>query len=224
MLLARLAFSLAFLTGQSSTMILYNPRIELTPGGILSSEYRNEPFSSSPMLDITTTVHLQSPPFNFNNLLYKGKVSGSNTIIGLALYPNFFSGFRRLVGSLRYFGYQGHIILGVNSQLPKLEFEYLKKNEVTLFSVQSSECQASALNTHREPGIIRGRCSADIPDLKLEWGRYEMARRWLIDCETCTGWAMVLDTRDIFFQDDPVSALLPSSPSFPSPPLLFSFL
>lgn len=34
-----------------------------------------------------------------------------------------------------------------------------------------------------------------------------MARRWLGACETCTGWSMVIDTRDIFFQADPFVSL-----------------
>ena len=142
----------------------------------------------------------------------QAEVRGRNAVIGLALYHNFFSGFSRLVGSLRHYGYDGHIILGVNPQLPLEELEFLKRNKVTLYGVEASECDSSALNGRQERGMIRGKCSKDIPNLKLEWGRYEMARRWLTECETCTGWSMIVDTRDIFFQADPVGlSLLPRS-------------
>jgi hypothetical protein len=234
--LALIALSLLLTAHSSLPETGYRPHIEISQDGSLSSDYRNEPIRYSSPLEISAaTAHLPAPPFHLNNLLHQGKATGSNTIIGLALYPNFFAGFRRLVGSLRYFGYEGQIILGVNPHLPNQELEYLKRYQVTLYSVQSSECHASALNSQREPGIIRGKCSSDIPDLKLEWGRYEMARRWLIECKACTGWAMVLDTRDIFFQGDPVSflsalpcsALLcpllisaPSSRSYKDSPLL----
>ena len=37
--------------------------------------------------------------------------------------------------------------------------------------------------------------------------RFELARQWLQACQTCTGWSMVMDTRDSFFQADPLLAL-----------------
>ena len=141
-----------------------------------------------------------------NNQIYLSQnISSSNSIIGLALYKNFLSGFHRLVGSLRGIGYHGHIILGVNSLISSKELNYLKRNEVTLYGVEIIDCHQSAMISNQENhGIIRGKCSKDLPNLKLEWGRYEMARRWLEECKECIGWSMIIDTRDIFFQADPV--------------------
>jgi hypothetical protein len=164
--------------------------------------YRNLPSHQNPK-DISS-YPIPSPS---KNQIHEGGAIGHNSIIGLALYNNFLSGFRRLVGSLRATGYNGQILLGVNPKLPKEEFEYLKRNNVTLYGVTTADCSASALNSHHEHGIIRGKCSEDIPDLKLEWGRFEMARRWLHECELCTGWSLLIDTRDIFFQADPVTSL-----------------
>jgi hypothetical protein len=207
-----LVIFLTFLQGtEESDRENFNPVIGIK--GDLS-HYRNDPDYHQPR-DILTTS-LPNPPFPTNNLMNKADVKGKNAIIGLALYRNFLSGFYRLVGSLRHHGYEGHIILGVNPQLPLEELEFLKRNEVTLYSVTTSECDSSALNSRVEKGIIRGRCSKDIQNLKLEWGRYEMARRWLTECEECSGWSMIVDTRDIFFQADPVSCDVNTNTSFSS--------
>ncbi|KAL7427000.1 hypothetical protein ACHAXH_002114 [Discostella pseudostelligera] len=133
---------------------------------------------------------------------------GSNAILGLASYPRFFPGWMRLVGSLRNNGYDGHIIMGVNPAIPIKEQEYLNAMNVTYYAVDIANCSASILDGVSNTGnAVRAICSAGLEDLKLEWGRFEMARRWLHACKTCTGWSMVIDTRDIFFQNDPFASL-----------------
>jgi hypothetical protein len=133
---------------------------------------------------------------------------GNNAIVGLASYPKFMDGWRKLVGSLRMNGYDGHIIVGVNKDIPEDEREYLDKMGVTYYAVQTANCSSSILNEDEDTSNkVRSVCSHGLEDLKLEWGRYEMARRWLKACKACTGWSMVIDTRDIFFQRDPFSSL-----------------
>lgn len=140
--------------------------------------------------------------------------SGSkhNAIVGLASYPKFLPGWKMLVGSLRNNGYDGHIIVGVNPAIPTVEREYLDAMNVTYYAIEIANCSASILDgqsdsvTNNE-NAVRAKCSSGLEDLKLEWGRFEMARRWLHACESCTGWSMVIDTRDIFFQSDPFASL-----------------
>ncbi|KAL7536813.1 hypothetical protein ACHAWF_005572, partial [Thalassiosira exigua] len=145
---------------------------------------------------------------------------GPNAILGLASYPKFMDGWRKLVGSLRINGYDGHIIVGVNPAIPPDEREYLDRMGVTYYAVEASNCSASILHGTSDTGnAVRAKCSRGMEDLKLEWGRYEMARRWLGACKTCTGWSMVIDTRDIFFQADPFASL--GSPRAATHDLLF---
>eukprot|EP00970_Alexandrium_tamarense_P005741 scaffold934_cov191-Alexandrium_tamarense.AAC.22 len=124
-------------------------------------------------------------------------------------------GWRKLVGSLRMNGYEGHIIMGVSVEIPLGEREYLDKMGVTYYAVETVNCSAAIL----EGGVadtnngVRSVCSKGLEEFKLEWGRYEMARRWLRACESCTGWSMVIDTRDIFFQRDPFVSLGDASSS-----------
>ncbi len=161
-------------------------------------------------------------------LLHRSPIPpGNDAILGLASYPKFETGWRRLVGSLRNAGYDGHVILGVNPNIPRVEREYLDRMGVTYYAVEVVECDPSILDDAKGGGeedggegggkeekekgkganAVRARCSGGLDDLKLEWGRYEMARRWLSACESCTGWTMVLDTRDVFFQSDPFASL-----------------
>mmetsp|Transcript_20348 Transcript_20348/g.43599 ORF Transcript_20348/g.43599 Transcript_20348/m.43599 type:complete len:492 (+) Transcript_20348:63-1538(+) len=134
---------------------------------------------------------------------------GSNAILGLASYPEFMDGWRKLVGSLRMNGYDGHVIVGVNPAIPRDERDYLDRMGVTYYAVEVANCTASILEGSSDAGknAVRAKCSRGMEDLKLEWGRFEMARRWLGACESCTGWSMVIDTRDIFFQADPFASL-----------------
>jgi hypothetical protein len=79
---------------------------------------------------------------------------------------------------------------------------------VTYYAVATVNCSSSILQGVEETGnAVRAKCSRGLENLKLEWGRYEMARRWLRACDTCTAWSMVIDTRDIFFQANPFLSL-----------------
>ena len=142
---------------------------------------------------------------------------GSGAVLGLASYPGgFAAGWRRLVGSLRRSGYDGHVIMGVHPDIPPEERDYLDGMGVTYYAVEVARCDPSILGGDAEGGAaaggggknsVRSMCSGGLEDMKLEWGRYEMARRWLRACVTCTGWSMVIDTRDVFFQSDPFASL-----------------
>lgn len=141
-------------------------------------------------------------------LLHEGCPPGRNAVMGLAAYPSAMDTFVNMVGSLRNTGYDGHIILGVHSKIPADEQEYLKKMDVTFYAVEFVACHDSILtNGNDENNVVRGLCSKGLEKLKLEWGRFEMARQWLYACEKCTGWSLVMDTRDVFFQVNPFDSL-----------------
>jgi len=167
-------------------------------------------------IDQLTAAHVPRPA---ERLLHVAPTPpGNNVVLGLASYPTFMVGWTRLVGSLRNSGYDGHIIMGVNPDIPQMERDYLDKMGVTYYAIDVVNCTTTTVSSaasstttatdgETTKNTVRAKCSRGLRDLKLEWGRYEMARRWLYHCSTCTGWAMVLDTRDVFFQSNPFSTL-----------------
>ena len=179
-------------------------------------------------------------------LLHEAHPAGNDAVMGLAAYkgidliylmqiftyslcissPRDISGniraFKRIVGSLRATGYDGHIILGVSKDISTEEIAYLKENQVTMYIVDFVECDDTISTGGAVKGAIRGKCSKGLENLKLEWGRFEMCRQWLYACKACTGWSLVMDTRDIFFQAHPFADLPKASPSQkPKEDLLF---
>jgi hypothetical protein len=93
--------------------------------------------------------------------------------------------------------------------------------DVTIYIIDIVDCDSSILEDNENiKGAIRGKCSKGLETLKLEFGRYEMARQWLNDCTACTGWSLVMDTRDTFFQDHPFRDL--GDPSTSNINLFFS--
>lgn len=149
-------------------------------------------------------------PLPAEKILHQAPIPPStNAIVGLASYPHFMDGWRKLVGSLRTNGYNGHIIVGVNPNIPQVERDYLDKMGVTYYAIEVANCTSSIMDgvSTSTKNTVRAKCSSGLENLKLEWGRFEMARRWLHACKSCTGWSMVIDTRDIFFQSDPFATL-----------------
>ena len=55
----------------------------------------------------------------------------------------------------------------------------------------------------RRPAVVATPARRSYEDLKLEWGRYQMWLTWLEWCTECTGWTLVSDARDVFFQRSP---------------------
>jgi len=152
-------------------------------------------------------------------LLHQSHPPGHDSIMGLAAWPSAMDIFQKLVGSLRTSGFDGHIILGVHEHLPFEEKKYLIKMDVTFYAVPFVKCNDSIATGGGGSGV-RGYCSKSHEDLKLEWGRFEMALEWLHACEQCTGWTLVCDTRDLFFQANPF-ANLPSPPNTSPYELMF---
>ena len=140
-------------------------------------------------------------------LRHQASPPGHDAILGLAAYPKNMGTWRRLVGSLRNTGYDGHIIFGVHSEIPPEEEVYLKEMDVTYYEVEFVDCDESIGGANAGKDAVRTKCAKGYEQLTLEWGRFEMARRWLHACEQCTGWNLVMDTRDVFFQAHPFASL-----------------
>ncbi len=174
-----------------------------------------EQYTNKPFVGLSTTTQVQSRlekamqrPINTPyGLRHQANPPGADAVMGLAAYPRNMKTFRRLVGSLRHTGYDGHIILGVHSKIPLNEENFLIKMDVTMYNVEMVVCDESISTGGNVKGNIRGKCSTGLENLKLEWGRFEMARQWLNACKQCTGWSLVMDTRDLFFQAHPFKDL-----------------
>jgi hypothetical protein len=108
----------------------------------------------------------------------------------------------RFVGTLRKV-YDGHIILGVHPRISDREFEYLKSMDVTMYAVETAECDLPFKVSGDGNNAVRDKCTKLQPKLKMEWARYALAHQWLQECVACTGFAMHCDVRDSFFQAHP---------------------
>lgn len=147
------------------------------------------------------------------HLMHKATVPGKDAV--MALFTNAgIGGFRNYVGSLRATGYDGHIILGVTMPLPKHEEEYLIRRNVTFFGVMQTQCDATMKKSAGQH--IRDVCAEGYEDLKLEWGRYQMWQKWLEWCTECTGWTLVSDARDLYFQARPFDDMPPAATANPN--------
>jgi hypothetical protein len=160
------------------------------------------------IIQTSVTKAINRPVDKPYGLVHEAHPPGHNVVMGLASYPNAMGIFERMVGSLRTTGYDGHIILGVHSNITVNEQEYLKKMGVTFYTVEYVTCDKSIQVKGNDKGmVVRSLCAKGLEKLKLEWGRFEMCRQWLHACDKCTGWALVMDTRDVFFQANPFGRL-----------------
>ena len=187
-------------------------------------QYVNDPV----VVNATRVVQALPDPSHPGGLLHQPppQLSG-NTVVGLATYSFFMSGFQRLVGSLRVAAnFTGNIILGVSPDISTAELGYLKSMDVTLYTIEVSDCDSRfygpGVSSSRKKdkdkrvggGLMRGRCVKGLEHLKIEMARFELARQWLHACPNCDGWALVMDTRDVIFQSDPLAALGDPSTAF----------
>jgi len=111
------------------------------------------------------------------------------------------------VGSLRKTGYDGRIILGVESDLNEDGRQYLVSQNVTLIGIKSVPCivvlQAIKNQSDQQNSELSS-CGQGYEDLYFEESRFAMALDWLEWCGgRCEGWAIVSDSSDTYFQADP---------------------
>eukprot|EP00041_Stephanoeca_diplocostata_P029528 m.874652 g.874652 ORF g.874652 m.874652 type:complete len:400 (-) comp23576_c0_seq18:306-1505(-) len=115
------------------------------------------------------------------------------------------------IGSLRATGYPGKIIIGVASDVPVEVKDYLEEQRVETKVVKFGPCTFQ--NYTKKDGTLaekynkKQKCDIDHPDYKIQWGRFNLAAKWLQECADCTDGVMFTDVRDAFFQRDPFAAV-----------------
>lgn len=128
--------------------------------------------------------------------------SAKSVVIGLASGYNL-DVYKRFVGSLRATGFNGHIILGISSDPPQDVTDYLQQQNVTTKPVDIGRCTYYNATMENGKPLLNQKCATSYPQYKIQWGRFPMAKDWLLDCEECTNGVMLTDTRDAYFQSDP---------------------
>eukprot|EP01061_Rhynchopus_euleeides_P017430 TRINITY_DN2898_c1_g6_i1.p1 TRINITY_DN2898_c1_g6~~TRINITY_DN2898_c1_g6_i1.p1 ORF type:complete len:395 (+),score=142.10 TRINITY_DN2898_c1_g6_i1:68-1186(+) len=138
-----------------------------------------------------------------------------DVVMGLARYPGTSSAHdvRIFVDTLRGSGYVGRIVLfvhpdlagnGSSHGLPAYR-EYLHANGVELIAVETAPCRFPFKGDEKTMEI-RKQCPLKYPTLPLEYARFALARDWLQE-EKRTGWMLLTDVRDTYFQRPPFADL-----------------
>ena len=134
---------------------------------------------------------------------------GADAVMGLGFYPSV-AQFQYFVGSLRKTGFRGDIVMAVGprKKLKRKVEEYLRNQRVLSYPFEYS-CSQKGMSRRRllaTPGgcvlddwYVDGDSRGPRP---LALARYEMYETWLRQYSS-TSYALVLDTRDTFFQRDP---------------------
>ena len=139
-----------------------------------------------------------------------------DVVMGLARYPGAGSSreIKVFVDTLRGAGYVGRIVLFVHPELAgnatvvqKVQAfrEYLLNNDVELIGVETLPC-VFGFKTDEKAMDIRKSCPTNYPTLPLEYARFAQARDWLKENKE-TGWALITDVRDTYFQRPPFADL-----------------
>ena len=140
---------------------------------------------------------------------------GADAVMGLGFYPSV-AQFQYFVGSLRKTGFRGDIVMAVGprKKLKRKVEEYLRNQRVLSYPFEYS-CSQKGMSRRRllaTPGgcvlddwYVDGDSRGPRP---LALARYEMYETWLRQYSS-TSYALVLDTRDTFFQRDPSCAGVP---------------
>jgi hypothetical protein len=180
--------------------ILFNPE-EFRTGD--KSKYVNKPRDCPDCSEFARKAMERKVPEPVD-LKYEAQNSGNDVVVSLLTKSHMITrDQKRLIESLRQTGYDGHIILGVQKDLPVLNMRFLKSNNVTVYTTTYGTCRAPT-NKYLTTKGQAPECYKSLPILPLEWGRYELARQWIHACKGCTGRVLLaLDGIDTFFQTNP---------------------
>ena len=112
--------------------------------------------------------------------------SSMSAVIGLAMGYELKT-YQIFVGSLRATGYDGHIILGVQTDMPPEIAAYLASHNVTTKEVVMGICTYFGHKEMDGNHILKQKCCQAYPEYKIQWSRFLLARDWLKECTECTG-------------------------------------
>lgn len=144
-----------------------------------------------------TGLDHRSDPQLYETISLNGD-STTATVMGLAVGYEI-GVYKLFVGSLRYSGFKGNIILGIDRNAPSPVVQYLQSKGVTMVLLERVKC------LYRPSPF----CVDPFPELKLLDARFPLQLEWLKQCHNCTGPVLTIDIKDVFFQLDPFG---PGSP------------
>ena len=150
----------------------------------------------------------QSP--SFQQLFHKYNEKDESlhaTVMAMATHYDLAT-YKRFVGSLRYSGYKGHIIIGLAPNPDPIIVNYLEEKKATIKILSWMNCTYMAMDD-KEDIFKETTCAYPYPDIKIRWSRFPLMRDWLIECTTCTGPILVADARDTVFQRNPFGKNVP---------------
>jgi len=173
------------LSSTSSSDLL--PNVVFTPDNVLNGEL--DRYVSFPVFDDNVTYeNIQERvqksiarkvdlPFG---LMHQGMPPGKDAVMGLATYgDDDVEVFRKLVGSLRTSGFDGHIILGVTPSIKDNVKSYLIKMDVTFYGIEKVTCDKS-ITDGKDGTNVRNTCAKGTDNLTIEKGRFKC----LFNCYT----------------------------------------
>jgi hypothetical protein len=112
--------------------------------------------------------------------------------------------YQRFVGSLRYSGYKGRIIVALEPNPNPKIVSYLLEKNVTIKILSWTNCTYMRMDDNNQKDIFKSTtCAYPYPDIKIRWSRFPLMRDWLMECTTCTGPILIADARDLIFQRNP---------------------
>lgn len=111
--------------------------------------------------------------------------------------------YKRFVGSLRYHGFKGNVIIGIEEQTSKEIEDYLLSQNVTVKKMLPIECNF-------ESAKDRQKCYRPYPNIKREWAHFPLIRDWLAACDSCFNGPVLYATVDhTLFQKNPFGKSMP---------------
>ena len=181
--------------------LLFNPE-EFRTGN--KSKYINKPIPCSDC-DQRAQAAMAKKVETPTGLIHKPESTIGNDVV-IAIMPISYMITRdqtKFISSLRQTGYDGHIILGVQPNIPDTNLNYLKSHFVTIYTVTLGPCNVPTRMFTTSEGKSP-ECFQGLETLPYEWGKYELARQWLYACAECSGRVLLaLNGITTFFQTNP---------------------
>jgi len=154
-------------------------------------------------IEVEETAIITEPEENEEQYFYYYQDSNTTdaSVLGMAVNADLVQ-IKRFVGSLRYHGFQGCIMLGIGSDADKEILDYFEKQHVTVKIVQTTPCTYESARSDEL-------CNLPYPNIKVEWSPFPLARDWLAACEGCTGPILFTSVHNVFFQKNPFGEGMP---------------
>ena len=134
---------------------------------------------------------------------HENQISGE-TVAAMALGYTL-NTYQMFVGSLRYTGYKGNIMIGLQNDAPMEIESYLVSQRCIIKYITLENCTTDESSSKK--------CVASYPETNRSWVRYRLLIDWLESCDTCVGPVLLTDVINTFFQANPFNLNMPISDS-----------